>query len=1043
MTVKIFRNEKFETTHENIIFDEMISLLENQWANSKDLVILLGNFYTNGTQIDAVIVKKDSISVIDFKNYGGKISFSENGSWYAGGKEIVMEGRINPYLQIKNAKFKFIDKLTHNEIGNYANNQNLGHVSGIVLFHQPIEINIHSIPPRLGWFHITDILNVVRLLDNITSDRITLSNTEILNIPKMFDLKEYKFSSPKITIEEEKFINRDLLISELFKLMDILKSIEIARKEGEKFIKTHNEFIKYFQNAYLSEKCVLYHISHFQKNYESKREDFILNQKKALNQQIDSIYNLNTINGYVFDEFTNEKKLKEFLLNIANTRKLIDNLVKKYNHTISSQNLNIQSYKAYFNFFYEQGIFDRRPLLFIKNEIEKKEKLINLFHGLYVILKTWFGSDMILQLEIHSKIVSKESKDYYNNKTRTYLISWLESPEDFPPEDIECEIITIQEETYSSIQEYKFARGISGRWYSKMMKKFAEKEELEFYENEFYTITIDGKVEERKLIAKVKLPQKLISLFKELRSDISNILTKEEIDELFDLMDLKWVGEEWIDIRDIHLMDLKTHYIYSNAENLDFLMNSVSKYQYSGCFEPFYLTCLEYIGNWGLSDFKIKPDVYLKTYQIFDKYNLLIDDLPDYFSLLPPYDLNYYRGQNGRFDYPFSLKKTLLNVSEECNVSTENLISFLCSIDDTYHKKLWREADKINAKPVYPILLKKFKNLPTDVIIDKIPKKPITKNEMSLVGYEDIKEFIEDSLEQYKNPELAKKYGLTIETSMILYGPPGCGKTAWADQIARLLDLKLEKIPRSEFGSTYVDGAMLALTKRLDEIEKRAPIAVFFDEFDSVAPKREAQSESNDEGKKVVNTLLQRIQDLLGKGVVVLAATNFIGDLDSAVIRPGRFNLHIPIFPPLPRERIEIILHYLNGDNAEAIIQVLSNSYADTNDFWIEYVESMDLFSNSHVISFCDKLKNHVFKQSKENSIDEIYFTDEVIIKALNLVKSQIRKADIEIYKKFHSDSENLTELFKERMQRLKYEIDKLDNPPGKGRTKVGFKTQE
>lgn len=1037
MPVKIFRNEKFESSHENIIFDEMINRLENQWANSNDLVIMLGNFNTNGTQIDAVIIKKDSISVIDFKNYGGKIYFSENGSWHAGTNEIVMKGRINPYLQIKNAKFKLIEKLTKNGIYNYANNQNLGHISGIALFHQPIEINIHSIPSRLSWFHITDILSAVKLIDNITSDQINLSNTQILNIPEIFDLNEYKFSSPKLTIEAGKFINRELLISELFKLVDIFKSMEIAKKEGGKFVKAHDNFIRHFQTTYLSEKSNFYHLSHFQKNYEFSREKFITTQEIALNQQIDAIYNLNTINGYVIDEFTNDKNLKDYLSSIVNIRKLIDNLIKKYNHVVLSKSLSIQSYKAYFNFFYERGIFDKRLFELIQKEIINKDKLINYFHGLYIILKTWFGGDMILQHEINSEIRVIEIKEYLNLKTGYYLFD--DELKDYPPEDIETKISSQPNEEYKSIKEYKYARGISGRWYSKMMKEYNEKEKLEFFENESYDIFIDGKTEVKKIISKVKLPQKLISLFNELYTDISQIISKEEIDELLDLMNLTWIGKEYIDIRDIHIMDLKTHFVYSNVDNVDYLMN-VDKYGYSGCFEPFYLTCLEQIGEWGWRDLKENPDVYLKTYQVFEKYNELINDLPPYPSLLPPFDIKYY--PKGK--YPFYSPKHLIHVSEECKVSVDELFAFLLATDPPISRKFMPNGpSELNIKKEYKTLLKKFKVMPDEVIFDKIQKKVTTKNEESLIGYEDIKQFIEDSLELYKNPDQAKMFGLTIETSMILYGPPGCGKTAWANEIARLLGLKLEKIPRSEFGSTYVDGAMLGLTKRLDEIEKKAPVAVFFDEFDSVAPKRESQRDSNDEGKKVVNTLLQRIQVLLGKGIVVLAATNFIGDLDSAVIRPGRFNLHIPIFPPLPRERIEIILHYLTKDNAEAIIQVLSNTYADTIDFWIEYAESMYLFSNSQVISFCNNLKNYVRKQSIINSLDDIYFTEEVLINALNVGKSQITKSYIEIYKKFYSDSENLNGLFKERMERLKYEIDMIDNHPDKSRRKVGFKTHD
>ncbi len=871
------------------------------------------------------------------------------------------------------------------------------------------------------------------MLDNITSDKINLSDTQILNIPKVFDLNEYSFSSPKMTTEESKFIDRELLINELFKLKDIFKSIHIAKTEVDKFIQSQNEFIKYFQNSYLSEKSIYYHLSHYQRNYESKREEFIIKQKKNLIQQIDLIYNLNTINGYVLDEFINSIKLKEYFSSEFNTRKLIDLVIKKYNHFILTKNLSIQSYKGFFNFFYERGIFDPRPFKLMKSEIQERDKLINYLHGLYILLKIWFGSDMILQHDINLEVKKTEHKEFRNIKDGIYLMP-DEDPNDYPQDVFETEIITWYKEEYKSIIEYKYARGISGRWYSKMMKEYNEKEELEFSENESYEIFTDGKKEEKKIIYKVRLPQKLISLFNELYTDISNILSIREFDEFLDLMNLTWIKTEWLDIRDVHIIDLKTHFIYSNIENIDFLMN-VNKYKYSGCFEPFYLTCLEQIGEWGWQDFK-KPELYSKTYLTFKKYENLIDDLPHYPEMLPSFKLADFPERK----YPFKTTKHLAQVSEECKVPVDELYEFLPEIVPLFSKKYIPEDEsKLNVKKEYRILLKKFKILPLDLKSDHISKKSTTQKESHLIGYEDIKQFIEDSLELYKDPDQAKTFGLSIETSMILYGPPGCGKTAWANEIARLLDLKLEKITRDEFGSTYVDGAMLGLTKRLNEIEKKAPVAVFFDEFDSVAPRREAQRESNDEGKKVVNTLLQRIQDMLGKGIVVLAATNFIGDLDSAVIRPGRFNLHIPIFPPLPNERIEIILHYLTEDNAEAIIQVLSNTDADTNDFWIEYVDSMLLFSNSHVISFCNHLKNYVFKQAKTNGLDEIIFTEDVLINALNIVKSQIRKADIEIYKKFYSDSENLIGLFKERMNRLKYEIDMIENHPDKSRRKVGY----
>jgi hypothetical protein len=88
MPVKIFRNKKFSTNHENEFFDKLIEKFYAHWSNSDELVVILANFFCNTLEIDALVVKSDSISVIDFKDYGGEITFSENAEWKANGKTI-------------------------------------------------------------------------------------------------------------------------------------------------------------------------------------------------------------------------------------------------------------------------------------------------------------------------------------------------------------------------------------------------------------------------------------------------------------------------------------------------------------------------------------------------------------------------------------------------------------------------------------------------------------------------------------------------------------------------------------------------------------------------------------------------------------------------------------------------------------------------------------------------------------------------------------------------------------------------------------------
>lgn len=578
-----------------------------------------------------------------------------------------------------------------------------------------------------------------------------------------------------------------------------------------------------------------------------------------------------------------------------------------------------------------------------------------------------------------------------------------------------------------------------------MMKQFAEEELIEYFEvsdiSGLHSYSVDNKCfepdEKIKLIASVSLPKKIIAIFEKLRLELGKVLKPEEINQILEFMDLSWIKKGSIDIRMIHILNLENHLIYSTLNNIDFLQKP-SIFPNSGLYEPFYLTCLEKIGLWNWKDLSLDTELYKLSYKTLNP-DIVLDI--DYINFKDSRFLPLYKKRL----YPFSNYISIKNVSDKCLVPVNILIEFLDSIglnysDRFYHGK-YKSVDEIQANYDYKILLKRFKTITSVLSDDKIIiTKSIKSNDHEIIGYKDIKKYIKKRLEPYKNPEQAKRFALKKVGGVILYGPPGCGKTLWATQIAKYLGLKFEEIPRSIFGSSYVDGAMKNLENKLDEVEKKAPIAIFFDEFDSVGTARENESGSNDENRKVVNTLLQRIPKLIEKGIIILAATNFINDLDSALIRPGRFDLHISIMLPLPKERSEIIHHYLTENYPEAVLRILSNNSANDSDYWNDYAEIMYLFSNSHVLDFCNELKDYMLEQSAITELDEIAFTDDIIFDLINRVKSKIRKKDIDIHKRFYAESFNLMDNFKDRMERLKYEIDKFDINKGNNYRPVGFK---
>ncbi|MCC3407003.1 MAG: NERD domain-containing protein [Microcoleus sp. PH2017_10_PVI_O_A] len=191
MTVRVYRTQPYETTHENRLFDALRKELARAWGDAEDLIILLGNFYCHGSEIDAAILKKNSIIIIEFKDYGGHISFSENGPWFAGDVEVKGGSKLNPFIQVKDNKFALINRLNEINFPSYRQ-QKLGHISGLVLFHKPINFNDIQIPPKIDrWFHVVDFDRAIERLSQITSREINLSNQDLEYIVTDIAIPEY------------------------------------------------------------------------------------------------------------------------------------------------------------------------------------------------------------------------------------------------------------------------------------------------------------------------------------------------------------------------------------------------------------------------------------------------------------------------------------------------------------------------------------------------------------------------------------------------------------------------------------------------------------------------------------------------------------------------------------------------------------------------------------------------------------------------------------------------------------------------------------
>lgn len=190
MSFFAYRAAPFEFTHENKVFNRLYDLLYQVWGNRDESLYLIGNVYVAGRPVDALVIKSNVIVVIDFKDYGGVITFSENGRWMADDVTVKGGGSVNPYQQIRNNKFALLNYLQDKVI--FQSEPNLGHIAGLCLFHQDIHFDDWQLPSGISrWFHVADVAHLVRTLESLASPAINLAPLEIERIIEKLAVLRY------------------------------------------------------------------------------------------------------------------------------------------------------------------------------------------------------------------------------------------------------------------------------------------------------------------------------------------------------------------------------------------------------------------------------------------------------------------------------------------------------------------------------------------------------------------------------------------------------------------------------------------------------------------------------------------------------------------------------------------------------------------------------------------------------------------------------------------------------------------------------------
>ncbi|QKX95282.1 ATP-dependent zinc metalloprotease FtsH [Candidatus Phytoplasma asteris] len=190
-----------------------------------------------------------------------------------------------------------------------------------------------------------------------------------------------------------------------------------------------------------------------------------------------------------------------------------------------------------------------------------------------------------------------------------------------------------------------------------------------------------------------------------------------------------------------------------------------------------------------------------------------------------------------------------------------------------------------------------------------------------VAGADEEKEEMSELIDFLKNPRKYAAMGARIPKGVLLYGPPGTGKTLLAKAVAGEAGVPFFAASGSDFDEVYVGVGASRVRDLFKEAQLAAPCIVFIDEIEAVARKRGSNIGGSNGSEQTLNQLLVEMDGFNQKmGVIVIAATNLPEALDSAILRPGRFDRHFNITLPNVKDREAILkLHASNKKLSEEI----------------------------------------------------------------------------------------------------------------------------
>lgn len=256
----------------------------------------------------------------------------------------------------------------------------------------------------------------------------------------------------------------------------------------------------------------------------------------------------------------------------------------------------------------------------------------------------------------------------------------------------------------------------------------------------------------------------------------------------------------------------------------------------------------------------------------------------------------------------------------------------------------------------------------------------------AIAGMEDLKNRLrEEVIEPLQSPEEYERYGVTIPNGMLLYGPPGCGKTFFAKHFAEEVGFNFMCITPASLKSRYVNATQENIAQMFKEAEEKAPTIIFIDEMNELVPNRE--SDVHEMSRSAVNEMLAQMDRTGERGIFIIGATNYPHTIDPAILRAGRLDKKYFIGVPDKNARKALFKLYL-----------MKRPY----DFGLDY-EKLATLTKNYVSADIQLIVNDASRNALKLHSK---ITMELLIKAIQNTHPSLNSEELKRYDYIHAKME-------------------------------------